>query len=732
VAAATILAVVPTTTTLVKSTNKEEDCNMEEDDEFFNCNDSMLLEEQQEDLVAPYAASTPADLPPVVLSPPPPPLPRLPVAEVPPASPPPPATTTPITTTTATTTTAAATTSTTSTAPSTSTATSTGQEENPSSGNIAKGNRQRGPPVWQAQYDLMNASSCAAEKLPICLLGLTRLPTGKRNEDGTDRFDEFAAVYSQPFETKKEAMITCFQLVHEKLTPFGLDTIVSMDEKNIGKVALVKQNAKADEMHRKKDPTIPDEYPGETLLEKTKEMRAQQSIALAAEFGPIQNRPGVHSRWDFSRIIKFCCRRCYCISVLERNGPTRYCQVAEGRTHFYRAGTNNTSWVCYIHMTKIWFHDRNCTTLQYNKFTDLVYRRPTGFESTDPLQNTRTTKFDHNKVFKGAFDKLIHHIDSVYDNPLLANPPGMNINFGHKNYSLDDRRNNFMPSEDFQEQISFIDYHRALVRFTFTWICANDLCYQFTNEFSPCQYPPLPESENPDNSYGGIIRLCYSSVIHGGHNIDQTQKANGMRKKIYSPQEQNKRGVVHQMCHIDIPPIKKKDGKFYDCSFNEDTLATMCSGSIIIPLQDTAEIYIKNTDNWKTFEKGEAFYFPGDLPHGGVTLKYIAGDKPKWNLWLHLYVINQEHEFQWNKLTYYTTEDSYLPPEHIGMVDPRDLKGLKKKSIANLEMIAKREQVVKKKINTETVLDVHSLWNRLANKGKDEKEGSNIAVQQDK
>jgi len=32
---------------------------------------------------------------------------------------------------------------------------------------------------------------------------------GKRNEDdGTVRFDEFAAVYySQPFETKKEAMI---------------------------------------------------------------------------------------------------------------------------------------------------------------------------------------------------------------------------------------------------------------------------------------------------------------------------------------------------------------------------------------------------------------------------------------------------------------------------------------------------------------------------------------------
>jgi len=58
-----------------------------------------------------------------------------------------------------------------------------------------------------------NSSPCTAEKLPICLLGLTRLHTclerrGEMKMELAVRFDEFAAVYSQPFETsKKEAMI---------------------------------------------------------------------------------------------------------------------------------------------------------------------------------------------------------------------------------------------------------------------------------------------------------------------------------------------------------------------------------------------------------------------------------------------------------------------------------------------------------------------------------------------
>jgi len=81
------------------------------------------------------------------------------------------------------------------------------------------GNRQKGPPAWQSEYDLMNADSCAPEKLPICFLGLTSLPSGKRNADGTPTMEEYTAVATtgQPRSTKREAMNACFQLVHDNV-----------------------------------------------------------------------------------------------------------------------------------------------------------------------------------------------------------------------------------------------------------------------------------------------------------------------------------------------------------------------------------------------------------------------------------------------------------------------------------------------------------------------------------
>jgi len=118
------------------------------------------------------------------------------------------------------------------------------------------GNRQEGPPHWQAEYDLMNVASCAPDKLPICLLGVTTsLPSGKRNADGTPHMEEYAAVItSEPCGTKKEALNYCFHLVHDALIPFGLDTMVSQDEKSLSLVALERQNANASKADKKCNP----------------------------------------------------------------------------------------------------------------------------------------------------------------------------------------------------------------------------------------------------------------------------------------------------------------------------------------------------------------------------------------------------------------------------------------------------------------------------------------------
>jgi len=386
------------------------------------------------------------------------------------------------------------------------------------------------------------------------------------------------------------------------------------------------------------------------------------------------------------------------VSVGEKRGPTRYCQVAEGKTKFLPGTTSTGSWVCYIIMRKIWFHDKNCTTRKYAEYGNLVQRRggPNALESNSPYLNTFTTEFDHDGVFKGAFDALIDHINSAYCKPLLANPPGRRITFGHDSkYTFDDRCVEYMPSKNFVEQISYIDYHRALVRFTYTWICANDLCYQFTNEFSSCQYPPLPEPSEGDN-YGGMFDLCYSSVIHGGHNIDQTVDENGKRKKIYTAREQAERKIIHQLCHQDIPPVSIEDEEhggvlLFDASENPATLNSMFSGSLLIPLQNKASIYIKNTSHWRTLYTGEAFYFPGDLPHGGETIRYSGIGEPEWNLRLHLYLISPHHPLDWNDLQYHTTVDSYLPAEHIGLVNPGDLVGVRDHCIETLGIIMDRE-----------------------------------------
>jgi len=84
---------------------------------------------------------------------------------------------------------------------------------------IAQGNRKEGgPPQWQSQYDLMNAHSCAPDRLPACLFDVITLPSQKQNSDGTFSAEEFAGVHCLPSTTKKKAMKACFQLVHDSIS----------------------------------------------------------------------------------------------------------------------------------------------------------------------------------------------------------------------------------------------------------------------------------------------------------------------------------------------------------------------------------------------------------------------------------------------------------------------------------------------------------------------------------
>jgi len=175
----------------------------------------------------------------------------------------------------------------------------------------------------------MNVASCAPDKLPICLLGVTTsLPSGKRNADGTPHMEEYAAVItSEPCGTKKEALNYCFHLVHDALIPFGLDTMVSQDEKSLSLVALERQNANASEADKKCNPMNPEEYLGENLEEKKQALRTQLAHDLVAEFGPYHKRPGNNSNADTSRTVKFCCARCFLYLLF----PILFCSLADGK-----------------------------------------------------------------------------------------------------------------------------------------------------------------------------------------------------------------------------------------------------------------------------------------------------------------------------------------------------------------------------------------------------------------
>jgi hypothetical protein len=79
---------------------------------------------------------------------------------------------------------------------------------------------------------------------------------------------------------------------------------------------------------------------------------------------------------------------------------------------------------------------------------------------------------------------------------------------------------------------------------------------------------------------------------------------------------------VHQICHYDICGLDEQLE-----SIIKEKSRSFLPGTIIVPLDDYREVYFNSPKiERKKVEKGSYIYFPGDVPHGGVTY-YDLNDK---------------------------------------------------------------------------------------------------------
>jgi len=398
------------------------------------------------------------------------------------------------------------------------------------------------------------------------------------------------------------------------------------------------------------------------------------------------------------------CSRCMRMSAETPHlSDIRYCEVLQGRWR-------HTSWSIddplrpgtiahevHLEVENLYFHNRNCTPENPVTYPFLVGQCLGTQYSNNPLHGVHGETFFFDHIFEHTYDPVVEFCNHFQD-PQIANPPGTNINFGHpEGYTFDDRRNCYLPSESYHACLSNEDHQRALVRFVYYWVNLNDLMYQFTDKFPTRQLPHLPTP--PDGSaYGGMFSVKYASLITGGHNIDQTDSG----RARWTPQGQSNQPVVHQLCHCDFPhheftePVDDSttdtEVVLYGATANPNCANHIKSGSILIPLDDMREVYLIDEESIAPINKGEYLYFPGDLPHGGLTYKWVMGDVPQWHPCMHIYVENVNHALKFNQLAFAATPHTYLPVEHIRLLDQTRRNQIKQLTVPWLESLMDTEE----------------------------------------
>ena len=175
----------------------------------------------------------------------------------------------------------------------------------------------------------------------------------------------------------------------------------------------------------------------------------------------------------------------------------------------------------------------------------------------------------------------------------------------------------------------------------------------------PLEFPDISQISKPDKCFMDI------SCVYGGH--ARKDKGSGLQQYI---QEGDTDTVIHQLCHGDFLDIEK-NGEEYSVSNNPDLIDWSKSGTLAFALKEPRSIYFGSLEECCTISRGQAVWFNGDKSHFGES--YLLTNPVQYQPLLHIHLQSKFHPHTPDKLNVHTSTSTYIPFEHLELLDPQNL-----------------------------------------------------------
>lgn len=329
----------------------------------------------------------------------------------------------------------------------------------------------------------------------------------------------------------------------------------------------------------------------------------------------------------------------YCKTCLDHQN--KFSVVLTGKLSIIESDVGTRKIPC-VNVEQVFFHNNSLCC------------KPAKFPSPNPsvgqlrtqVERSGYTLFDipFEDVLKGAYDTCVIQVQQDGG----TTPPGDHIGNGHDGgYPFDDRTYCLLPNQDEYPGLTEESHYGAITRLFFFMSCK----FCLSSEISP--FILDEEMALADLHHSGRIGCynfkknpsyhlypCQSSILAGGRCI-----MDGGNPPVHQP--------VHQDCtDLDSSEFKCK-GRFVP-------------GSIFVPIEDKRTIYLCHPYHKVTPVKGQAFWFDGDVFHGGYTYVYVDG---RLHLALHVHLDSIHHERNEDEIQHGDVSDmAYLPKEHYYLV----------------------------------------------------------------
>ena len=370
---------------------------------------------------------------------------------------------------------------------------------------------------------------------------------------------------------------------------------------------------------------------------------------------------------------------------------------------------------CDLIVTHLWPHDCNCCKVKdslvhgvrecyYHNWIDLTHQKISEIRAF----GYGSREFDFDGVFQGLFDQFNNHLSSL-NNPLEQSPPGKAITFG-KNYPLDDRKYEPIPSKSWAEFISERDQVAACGCFLLLFMNRCNQTFMFGTDYPHIHWPRLDHPSHgkglakDKHLYRSPLLTATASLIFGGHNIDRSPDS--LKRYTEDPdsyaEEQKNRPAIHQPWHQDFNNLDVEDpltGKVHNqCTVsNNPKIPKNMQGSLLVmvPLLDKRDLMVMNADNKVSIEKGEFFFWDTSMKHAGATNKYEVGDTAKWHPAMHINIEHVHHPLSWDKsdllVQYQYSVADDVKRELFPFYPPNYMDDLVREKLESLKLIAEYE-----------------------------------------